>query len=189
MDGINGITGGYSVVLVLALWYINYDVISFTDGHLLLVLLIALMVFNFYNFRKKARCFAGDTGAVSIAFILLFLDGQLIIRSQDSGFIILFGVYGIDSIFTIIHRLILKENIFKPHRKHVYQLMANELKMPHVLVSSIYMILQIALIGGYIWFRQYLPEYRFHYFFISLGLLALIYFLFKKKYYRLHMMT
>lgn len=186
MDGINGITGGYSTILVIALWFINHYLIPFTDGHLLLVLILALSVFNFYNFRKKAKCFAGDVGAVSVAFILLFLTGQLIIKSQDLGFIILFGIYGIDSILTIIHRLMLKENIFKPHRKHAYQLMANELKIPHVNVTMIYMLLQALLIGGYIYFKVRLPEYRFHYFFIVLSFLGIIYILFKKKYYRLH---
>ena len=187
MDGINGITGGYSAVLTGILWFINrYVVISFTDGRLLLTLFLALSVFIFYNFRKKARCFAGDVGSVSIAFILLFLTGQLMMLSQDPGFIILFGVYGIDSIFTIIHRLMLKENIFKPHRKHVYQLMANELKIPHVWVSLIYMLLQALLAGGYIYFHFYLFEYRYVYFFSSLGLLAAAYIIFKKKYYRLH---
>jgi UDP-N-acetylmuramyl pentapeptide phosphotransferase/UDP-N-acetylglucosamine-1-phosphate transferase len=160
--------------------------ISFTDGHLLLVLVLALSVFNFYNFRKKAKCFAGDVGSVSIAFILLFLTGQLIIKSQDPGFIILFGVYGIDSIFTIIHRLTLKENIFEPHRKHVYQLMANELKISHINVALIYMLLQILLIGGYIYFKDFMPEYRFYYFFTVLGLLSVVYILFKQKYYHLH---
>jgi len=187
MDGINGMTGGYSTVLTIIVWFINRYVISFTDGQLLLVLLLALLVFNFYNFRKKARCFAGDVGSVSIAFILLFLIGQLMMSSQDLGFIILFGVYGIDSIFTIIHRLILKENIFKPHRKHVYQLMANELKIPHIWVSSGYMLLQTLLTGGYIYFYVYLFDYRYYYFFISLGLLAVAYIFFKKKYYHLHL--
>ncbi len=186
MDGINGITGGYSTVIVAALWFVNYTLIPFTDGHLLIILLLALFVFNFYNFRKKARCFAGDVGAVSIAFILLFLTGQLIIKSQDLGFIIIFGVYGIDSILTIIHRLMLKENIFEAHRKHLYQLMANELKIPHIKVASIYMLIQAALTGGYLYFWKYLYEYRFIYFFISLGILSLVYIILKKKFYHLH---
>ena len=92
MDGINGITGGYSLVVASALWYINAQVVSFTDNNLIIILLLSLLVFNFFNFRTKARCFAGDVGAVSIAFILIFLIGRLIIKTGDFSYLILVSV-------------------------------------------------------------------------------------------------
>ena len=73
----------------------------------------------------------------SIAFIVLFLIGKLVIRTGDFSWMVLLAVYGVDSVLTIIHRLMLHENIGLPHRKHMYQIMANELKVPHVIVSSI----------------------------------------------------
>ena len=85
---------------------------------------------------------------MSIAFILLFLIGKLIIQTEDFSWIILLVVYGVDSVLTIIHRLMLHENIGLPHRKHMYQLMANELKIPHVVVSLIYMAVQSVVIIG-----------------------------------------
>ena len=139
MDGINGITGGYSLIILLALGYINEYIVSFIDIRFIFVLILAVMVFNFFNFRKKAKCFAGDVGSVSIAFTLVFLIGQLILTTQDLSYIILLVVYGVDSVLTIIHRVMLHENIGLPHRKHLYQIMANELKIPHVVVSAIYM--------------------------------------------------
>ena len=77
-------------------------------------------------------------GAVSIAFILLFLIGRLIIETEDFSWIVLLSVYGVDSVLTIIHRLMLHENIGLPHRKHLYQIMANELKIPHVIALCLY---------------------------------------------------
>lgn len=182
MDGINGITGGYSLIVLLALAYINTEVVSFVDQSLINTEIMAVLVFCFFNFRKKARCFAGDVGSVSIAFIILFLIGKLIIQTEDFSWIILLSVYGVDSVFTIIHRLILHENIGLPHRKHVYQLMANELEMPHVVVSVVYMILQLFIAAGLLW----LPVNRWVYFFIVIGSLAVIYIIFVKKYYPLH---
>ena len=44
-------------------------------------------------------------GSVSIAFILLFLIGRLIIETEDFSWIVLLSVYGVDSVLTIIHRL------------------------------------------------------------------------------------
>ncbi len=109
MDGINGITGGYSLVVLGFLAYINHQMITFVDPVFIYVMLIAVVIFNFFNFRKNARCFAGDVGSVSMAFIVVFLIGKLMILTQDLSWIILLVVYGVDSVFTILHRLMLKE--------------------------------------------------------------------------------
>ena len=138
MDGINGITGGYSLVVLLSLAYINEEVTPFVEQDLIYTVIMSVLVFCFFNFRKKARCFAGDVGSVSIAFILLFLLGKLIIQTGDFSWIILLSVYGVDSVLTIFHRLMLHENIGLPHRKHLYQLMANELRIPHVVADELW---------------------------------------------------
>ena len=161
MDGINGITGGYSLVILAALAYINTEITQFVEPALIYTVLCSVLVFCFFNFRKKAKCFAGDVGSVSIAFILLFLIGKLILKTEDFSWIILLSVYGVDSVLTIVHRLMLHENIGLPHRKHMYQLMANELKIPHVAVSLVYMLRIIVLLSSiYVLFmRKYFHFY------------------------------
>jgi UDP-N-acetylmuramyl pentapeptide phosphotransferase/UDP-N-acetylglucosamine-1-phosphate transferase len=181
MDGINGITGGYSLILALALWYINSYQTTFIDQNFMYSLISALIVFDFFNFRKKAKCFAGDVGAISIAFILIFLLGLLIIKSNDFSYIILLAVYGVDSVLTIIHRMILKENIFEPHRKHLYQLLANELMFPHLIVSTIYMALQSVIILGLLFVSD-----RLIYSISVIVILTILYISLKSKYYYLH---
>ncbi len=183
MDGINGLTGGYSLVITLALWYINNYQISFIENEIFYYLSSTLLVFCFFNFRTKAKCFAGDVGSVSIAFILLFLTGMLIIKTQDFSYLILLAVYIVDGGLTILHRLIRKENIFEPHRKHAYQLLANELKIPHIVVSSVYAGLQAAIVIGFFIFYQY------HYFYLIciLLILCVIYIILMKKYFQLHL--
>jgi len=183
MDGINGITGGYSLVIMGALAYINATAIQFVDPQLLMVTILALLVFCFFNYRTRAKCFAGDVGSVSIAFIILFALGKLVFATNDLSYIILLAVYGVDSILTIIHRLMLHENIFKAHRKHAYQLMANELKIPHVVVSLIYMTIQLLIAIGQI----FLPINHWFYFCIVITVLVIVYILFMKKYFHLHL--
>ena len=185
MDGINGITGGYSLVILGALAYINAEIMQFVESALIYTVLCSVLVFCFFNFRKKAKCFAGDVGSVSIAFILLFLIGKLIIKTEDFSWIILLSVYGVDSVLTIIHRLMLHENIGLPHRKHMYQLMANELKMPHVVVALIYMTTQVVVIIGYIYFLNY----GYLYLLCTILLLSFIYIVFMKKFFCLHIST
>ena len=182
MDGINGITGGYSLVVLGALAFINHRVVSFVEPGLIYTMLCAVLVFNFFNFRKRAKCFAGDVGSVSIAFIILFLIGKLIIDTEDFSWIVLLAVYGADSVLTIVHRLMLHENIGLPHRKHLYQIMANELKIPHVAVSLTYMVVQGVVVAGYLVLR----EYGYVYLAGSILLLSILYLLFMKRFFHLH---
>lgn len=183
MDGINGITGGYSLIILGALAYINEEMVSFAEPALIYTVLCSVVVFCFFNFRRKAKCFAGDVGSVSIAFILLFLIGKLILKTEDFSWMILLVVYGVDSVLTIIHRLMLHENIGLPHRKHMYQLMANELKIPHVVVSLVYMAVQAIVIIGYI----YCQNWGYLYLLCAILLLSFIYIWFMRKYFRLHL--
>ena len=178
MDGINGITGLYSFAILAALWYVNnFLSINFAQNSLIYCIGLSLAVFGFFNFRKKAKCFAGDVGSVSIAFILIFLLGMLIIKTQNFSYIMLLSVYGVDAVLTIIHRIILKENIFKPHRRHAYQILANEMKMPHLLVSTIYAALQIVIFIGLLVFANYALIYSA----IIIILLSIIYVFIKAK--------
>lgn len=181
MDGINGITGGMSAVILFGLIYANYEVIHYVESSFLYVVFYAVMVFNFFNFRSRAKCFAGDVGSVAIAFILIFALGRLMLATGDWTFIVFLAVYGVDSILTIVHRLYLKENIFEAHRKHAYQLLANELNMPHVGVSLFYSILQLAVIGGYFYFRSAKEWYTV----AVIVVLSVVYILFKGWFYRL----
>jgi len=181
MDGINGITGAYSLAVLLPLWILNKS-INFIDANLLIVASISILIFLIFNFRKRAKCFAGDVGAVGIAFILLFAIGSLIIKTRDLSYIFLLTIYGVDTILTIIHRILLHENIGVAHRKHAYQLMANELKMPHVVVSSIYMVLQLLISAGLIW----LPLNNWIYCIVVALVMCIAYILFMKRYYHLH---
>ena len=182
MDGINGITGGYSLVVLVALAYINSEITTFVESALINTVLCSVLVFCFFNFRKKAKCFAGDVGSVSIAFILLFLIGKLILMTGDFSWIILLSVYGVDSVLTIIHRLMFHENIGLPHRKHMYQLMANELKMPHVVVALTYMVAQAVIIMGYISCQSY----GYTFLLCMVLLLGIVYICFMKKFFALH---
>ena len=158
------------------------EITGFIDQNLLIVIALSVLVFCFFNFRKKAKCFAGDVGAIGMAFILIFAIGLLMVRSLDFSYIMFLAVYGVDSVLTIIHRIMLHEHLGEAHRKHAYQIMANELHMPHVVVSSIYMLLQLCISLGLI----FLPMNHYLYAAIVLILLCAAYLLFMKKYYHLH---
>lgn len=181
MDGINGITGGYSLAVLVPLAVANLKIAA-VDQNLIYVLMMGVLVFCFFNFRKNAKCFAGDVGAVTIAFAIVFLIFSFIEKTQNVLWIMLLVVYGVDSVLTILHRLLLKENIFRAHRKHAYQLMANELEIPHVTVSCFYMAVQMIISFGYL----YLPISKWLYSIAVILVLCIAYVMFKKKYYHLH---
>jgi len=143
MDGINGINGLYSLAVLGALQYVNIVVTHFADTLFIWAPMVACVVFLFFNFRKNALCFGGDIGSIAIAFWIVALLLDLMIKTHNVIWLAFISVYGIDSVFTILHRLWLRQNIFKAHRLHFYQVMANECSIDHRLVSIIYAVTQL----------------------------------------------
>lgn len=187
MDGINGITAGYSLAVLLPLMAVNMDG-GYVEQSLIISTVLASLVFCVFNFRPKgkAKCFAGDVGSIGIAFIMLFLLGNVIIKTEDITWLIFLLVYGVDGCLTIVHRIMLHENLGEAHRKHAYQLMANELKIGHVKVTSLYMVMQLAVSLGFIYLCPDTVLCHWMYLIGALAILAVAYVLFMKKYYHLH---
>ena len=195
MDGINGITAGYAFAMLLPLALVNgipdqvgHNRLGFIEQSYLVVAIIGVLVFSIFNFRPKgkAKCFAGDVGSIGIAFIILFALGRLMLTTKDVSWIVFFLVYGIDGSLTIFHRILLHENLGQAHRKHAYQLMANELKMSHVMVSLLYMVIQLAVSLGFIYLCPNTILAHWIYLIVAGLVLAVAYVLFKMKYYHLH---
>jgi UDP-N-acetylmuramyl pentapeptide phosphotransferase/UDP-N-acetylglucosamine-1-phosphate transferase len=145
MDGINGLTAGYSVVIMCCLLYINTYVVQFTETNLIVVFLISLLVFGYFNFRTVAICFAGDVGSMACGFVVIYLLLDLIYTSQNYSYILFLAVYGVDSVLTIVHRLWLRQNIFKPHKMHLYQQLISQLKFSHLQMTMLYMAIQAVI--------------------------------------------
>ena len=195
MDGINGITAAYAFAMLLPMALVNEipaqgrnEGLGFIELSYLVVAIIGVLVFSIFNFRPKgkAKCFAGDVGSIGIAFIILFALGRLMLATKDVTWIVFFLVYGIDGSLTIFHRIMLHENLGQAHRKHAYQLMANELKMSHVTVSLIYMGLQLAISLGFIYLCPNTILAHWAYLIGAAAVLAIAYVLFMRKYYHLH---
>ena len=204
MDGINGITAGYALAMLVPIALVNgsgpcvplvaseqsssASVQGFIEPSYLIVAIIGVLVFSLFNFRPKgkAKCFAGDVGSIGIAFIILFALGKLMLATQDVTWIVFFLVYGIDGSMTIFHRIMLHENLGQAHRKHAYQLMANELKMSHVVVSLLYMAMQLVVSLGFIYLCPNTVLAHWVYLVSAAAVLAVAYVLFKMKYYHLH---
>ena len=206
MDGINGITAGYALAVLVPLGLLNTNyrelatnlttnyssLVSsdgvFVDQSLIVAAIIAAVVFCLFNFRPKgkAKCFAGDVGSIGIAFIMLFLLGNVIMKTGDITWLIFLLVYGVDGCLTIIHRIMLHENLGEAHRKHAYQIMANELKIGHVKVTLLYMAMQLAVSLGFIYLCPDNVLCHWMYFVGALAVLAIAYVLFMKRYYHLH---
>ena len=195
MDGVNGITGAYALASLVPLALLNAGM-GFVAQSLIYVVILADVVFCFFNFRPKgkAKCFAGDVGSIGVAYILLFLIGSLILATGDVTYLIFLLVYGVDGCLTIVHRILLHENLGEAHRKHAYQLMANELGIGHVKVASFYALLQLAISLGFVYLCPLLARasgmglvaWHWIYLVVALVVLAVAYVLFMRKFYHLH---
>lgn len=187
MDGINGITAGYSLAVLVPLAIVNLEG-GYVEQSLIVSTILASLVFCIFNFRPKgkAKCFAGDVGSIGIAYIMLFLLGVLMIKTEDITWLIFLLVYGVDGCLTIIHRIMLHENLGDAHRKHAYQIMANELKVGHVKVALLYMFIQLVVSLGFIYICPNTLICHWLYMIGALVVLTVAYILFMKKYYHLH---
>lgn len=187
MDGINGITAGYSLAVLVPLALVNMNG-GYVEQSLIASIILASLVFCIFNFRPKgkAKCFAGDVGSIGIAFIMLFLLGNVILKTGEITWLIFLLVYGVDGCLTIVHRIMLHENLGEAHRKHAYQIMANELKIGHVKVTIFYMIIQLVISFGFIYICPNTVLGHWVYLTGASVILVIAYVLFMKKYYYLH---
>ena len=160
MDGINGITALYSLVLLGSFSLLNNagrllspvfpgvvagEWTTFFPAGLVGTVFVAVLAFSFLNFRPRALAFAGDVGSIGLAFLLSWLMIELMVYTHQVWWILFFAVYGIDAVITILLRLLRGDNIFRPHRLHLYQLLANEKGWPHLAVALAYATTQLAV--------------------------------------------
>jgi UDP-N-acetylmuramyl pentapeptide phosphotransferase/UDP-N-acetylglucosamine-1-phosphate transferase len=181
MDGINGMTGLYSLVILAALQYVNYKLVPFTKPDFIYFPMLACTVFLFFNFRKRAKCFAGDVGSLGISFWIVTLLLQLMLASNSCIWILFLAVYGVDTVCTILHRIYLKQNIFEAHRLHFYQILSNEKRISHLKVSSLYALIQFIVCCAVIYSYNYFKSWIWITAILILLILSLIYLL-KFKY-------
>ncbi|KQO20450.1 UDP-GlcNAc--UDP-phosphate GlcNAc-1-phosphate transferase [Flavobacterium sp. Leaf82] len=181
MDGINGITGLYTLVVLGSLLYVNKNIQFFVDAVFIKYAMIASLVFLFFNYRKKAKCFAGDIGSIAIAFWIIYFLLKLILATHSVIWLLFLAVYGVDAISTIIHRLYLKQNIFQAHRLHLYQVLSNECKIQHRLVSAYYGLIQLLVSVLVVFLYQKVQDFLL--FLIVIAPLLLIY---SSKFYLLN---
>lgn len=181
MDGINGITGLYTLVVMGSLLYVNQNIHIFIDGAFIKYAMLASLVFLFFNYRKRAKCFAGDVGSIAIAFWVIYLVLKLILVTNSLVWLLFLAVYGVDAICTILHRLYLKENIFEAHRLHFYQILSNEYKIQHRLVAAYYGVVQVVISVLVVVLYQKISDFIL--FGLVIGPLLLIYCM---KFYLLH---
>lgn len=181
MDGINGITGLYTLLVMGSLLYVNQNIHVFIDGAFIKYAMVASLVFLFFNYRKRAKCFAGDVGSIAIAFWVIYLVLKLILVTNSLVWLLFLAVYGVDAVCTILHRLYLKENIFEAHRLHFYQILSNEYKIQHRLVAAYYGVVQLIVSIMVVFLYQKISDFIL--FGLVIGPLLLIYCM---KFYLLH---
>jgi UDP-N-acetylmuramyl pentapeptide phosphotransferase/UDP-N-acetylglucosamine-1-phosphate transferase len=146
MDGINGIAGISGIVGFSLLAIFNF--FNNSDSNLLILsicMAVSCLGFLPFNF-PKAKVFMGDVGSILLGFVF----AAVVVMLSNTFFDViclaglLFPFYA-DELVTISIRLRDGENLLKPHRRHFYQLLANERGIPHWKVSIGYGIFQLII--------------------------------------------
>ncbi len=165
MDGIDGIAG---ITAVNAFGLLGGYAYKIGAGEPYMVLALAMSVssfaFLFFNL-PKARVFMGDVGSVLLGFVfasmVVFLSGNIIDFFCMSGFLFLFYM---DEITTMAVRYKNGESLTKAHRKHLYQLLANEMGVAHWKIAVGYGLFQWGIGLSVLFFRSH-----------GMGLILLLY--------------
>ncbi|TFV97240.1 glycosyltransferase family 4 protein [Algoriphagus kandeliae] len=151
MDGINGISGLYGLVFFSSLLAVQ-SYLPIFQSQLIQYEILAICVFLLFNLRKRALMFAGDVGSISLAYLIIYFLTQWYLEVGKWTIILLLLVYGVDVVLTMARRYRNGEKLSEPHRTHLYQILANEFKISHVLISLGYASLQLLI--NYLFFIQ-----------------------------------
>ena len=152
MDGINGMTVAYSIVTLLAIGYCSKIVFPLPNvvTSLSMILFPTTAAIGFLNFRRHEIVHCGDAGSIVMGFLILYLISSLIYATDDWSYIALIFVYGVDTGYTALYRLLHGENILKGHKLHLYQLLDSRKHVPHLYISTTYAIVQAVIDIGLI---------------------------------------
>lgn len=142
MDGINGLAGITAVVAFACLLVFG----GVADTPLLypiLAVMGALLGFLPFNL-PRAKLFMGDVGSIFLGF--LFGLSVCLLAVSWTEFLVfasfLFPFYA-DEAVTVVERLWRGESLLAPHRRHLYQFLANERGIAHWKVSALYGLIQV----------------------------------------------
>jgi len=147
MDGINGIAGITGVVAFSLLgWFAlnnqNQQALAFS------AFAVAAACAGFLPFNMpKARVFMGDVGSILLGFV--FAGFVVVLSRNITDFLVLAGflsTFYADTLTTLYVRKRDRERLSQAHRRHLYQLFANQKQVAHWKVSVCYGIIQ-ALVG------------------------------------------
>ena len=143
MDGLNGMMVGITISALAIFALIDFFVVDFVDDLLLVYTAIPTLIFAFFNARRQAICFAGDVGAIVIGFVMVYMLVSLLMQTANVVYIFIFASIYLEAGMTVMQRLLAGQNIFKPHRIHLFQLLCNEHKHHHVKISAFYALNQL----------------------------------------------
>jgi len=137
MDGINGIAGGQLISIGIPLFVIAFVAKDYFVSLALMIFIIPTFGFLTRNWKSRANVFLGDVGSVMIGFFIgtLGLIGETHGSISLPTWLILMGVFVVDSTFTLIRRVVSGQNPFKPHKSHAYQL-AQQKYGSHLIISA-----------------------------------------------------
>ncbi len=175
IDGINGMLGIYSITIFLFAGYLCYSEGIFPID-LPVFLLLAILTFGFYNFRKRAVFFSGDIGSMTLGILAFFMVLVLLMDLRAPVLILLLMVCLADTLGTIAKRLLSNKNIFKAHREHIYEQLTDKTKLSHLQIALIYAMVQI--IVNTIVLVSYKSAFE-----IQLGILIIVGIVFSLMYY------
>ncbi len=138
IDGLDGLAGTISFIILSALFYIGY---IYNDQFILLVtffMLMAILAFLIFNWYP-ASIFMGDSGSLTLGFIIAALAIKATNYISDTAILFIVAIPIIDTIIVMTRRIQRGVSPFSPDKTHLHHKMVDLKKSVdrsvHILVA------------------------------------------------------
>ena len=152
IDGINGLLGSYTTVTLafLGIVFLRLEVDT-AMAWLLLITASGTLAYLFFNFKRKAETFMGDSGSTVIGLIIAASVSMLLSHDSQIGQVpsfffvaILFWYPLVDSLQVYSRRILKSQSPFQADKRHLHHLLLKHVVNNHVKASALIALLTVA---------------------------------------------
>ena len=129
MDGVNGFVATYYIFILIIILLFKNEMNLEMNVEIIKIMIIALMIFLFFNLLSKTLF--GDGGAYLVSFVIGFFLIEVYLKNPHISpyfIVILLWYPAYENLFSIIRKKILKIKVSDPDNNHLHQLIYYFLK-------------------------------------------------------------
>jgi UDP-GlcNAc:undecaprenyl-phosphate GlcNAc-1-phosphate transferase len=147
MDGLDGLAGGLSIIMLLfylTIGFVYDDMLMITLSSTFIISLVAFLLFNWY----PAKIFMGDSGSLSLGFIIAILSIESLQYIAPSAVLFIIAMPLIDTFIVMRRRIQRGQSPFKADKNHIHHfLYKTKVNVKISVMLLLYLQLALSIVG------------------------------------------